>query len=203
MNIFDQYRQDNNKKALLKALKAHFQIKKIHKSIEPYIFGEVPVEGIFRISRFEDCYQNLFTYDKLFGKLGEGIFPALLIGGETYGVEFWLVMTSGKVISLHHDASFSEVAYDIKTDDTAYFVKEFSRQGSIFNIKTLLEFQRLSLTLEDENADYDRNLIEITAQSLGRSFSWLSKNIWRLPLEPIVTRARDFVDEKPPGLQLG
>lgn len=88
MDIFKKYRQDNNKKALLKALKAHFQIKKIHKSIEPYIFAEVGVEGIFNIDTFEDSYQNIFTYDKLFCKLGDGIFPAVLIGGETYDEQF-------------------------------------------------------------------------------------------------------------------
>ncbi len=196
MNIFQKYQQDNDKKAVLKALKAHFQIKKIHKSIEPYIFGEVAVEGMFKIDRFELCYQNIFTYDQLFGKLGDGIFPALQIGGDEYGVGFWLVMSNGKVISLHHDASFSEVASEIKTDKAGDFVKEFSRQGSIFNIKTLLDFQRLSLALGDEEgADYGRHVIEITAQSLGRSVGWLSKTIRQLPLEPIASQAQDFLDE--------
>jgi len=195
MDIFQKYQETRDKAALLKAVQERFEVPKIHKSIEPYLFGEVETKGIFHIKSFQESFKNIFSYHQLFGKLGEGIFPVIPIGHERYGVDFWLVLTSGKVISLHHDASFSEVAYDIQTDDCEYFVEEFSRQGSIFNITTLLEFQRLSLTLGNENdADYGQNLFKITAQSLGKSHQWLSNNIWNLPLEPIFTRARDFLE---------
>ncbi len=195
MDIFKTYQETQNKTALLKAVQERFEIAKIHESIKPYLFGKVTVKGIFYIKSFQESFKSIFSYHQLFGKLGKGIFPAIPIGYDTYGVEFWLVLTNGKVISLHHDASFSEVAYGIKTGDCGYFVEEFSRRGSIFNIATLLEFQRLSLTLgSEDNADYEQNLFKITAQSLGKSHQWLSNNIWSLPLEPIFTRARNFLE---------
>lgn len=192
---FKVYEKDKDKKAFLKHVKAHFGINKIHKEVEPYLLGEVNTKGIFNIDAFTKAYPHVFTCDQLFGKFGNETFPGIIIGGDTYGIEFWLILTTGKVISLHHDATFSEIAMETEGKDVDDFVKKFGQAGSVFNITSLLEFQRLSGVLDKNADDFELRLMQVTAQSLGWSIKKLSENVNDLPMEHIYMLGRDFVDE--------
>ena len=193
--IFSEYQKTKNEKQFLKSLKDFLGVA-IHKTVEPYLIGEENLEGsFFKIKPFEKCHQNLFTYQKLFKRFDNTYFPAVLIGGDSYGVELWLVLTNGKVISLHHDASFYEVASDINATDTESFVEKFSSLGSIFTISTLAEFQKKSSHLDKKETHFERKLLKITAESLGWSIAQLAKSINKLALESIYSLSRDFIED--------
>ena len=164
---FENYRGNQDKKAFLKQVKAYFGGITIHKDVEPYLLDEVDTKGVFNIDAFEKTYQGVFTCEKLFGKFGNDTFPGTIIGGDSYGMEFWLVFTTGKVISLHHEATFSEVASKTEGKDVADFVKKFSQAGSVFSITTLLEFQKLSRDLDEDTNDFEWRLLQVTAPTLG------------------------------------
>lgn len=192
--IFSNYKKNQNEKQFLEALKDFWKIS-IHKSVEPYLLGKENFEGtFFNINSFEKCHQNIFTYQKLFKRFDDSLFPAVLIGGDKYGIELWLVLTNGKVISLHHDATFYEMAHDITASDSDTFVKKFSESGSVFDVESLAQFQKLTANLDKKDPHYERMLLQITAESLGWSISKLSKSINKLPLESIYSSARDFIE---------
>jgi len=192
--IFLELKASQDEKAFFKTLKNHWGFA-IHKSVEPYLLGKENFEGnFFNIKSFANCYKNIFTYQKLFKRFDESFFPAVLIGGDRYGVELWLVLTNGKVISLHHDATFYEMTSDIAASDTETFVKKFSDSGSVFAVNSLAQFQQLSSALDKKEADYGRKLLKATAESLEWSISKLSKAINKLALESIYSSARDFIE---------
>ncbi|HSH02718.1 MAG TPA: PQQ-binding-like beta-propeller repeat protein [Anaerolineae bacterium] len=130
--------------------------------------------GPLNITPWSKLATLCFPYHHLF-KFGprDQFFPAFLIASETYGVEFWLMPATGDVISLHHDATFSEVAHDVwqQVDgDLKQFNRRFTLAGSSFNITQLIHFQQ-------QFADYKiEQFHEIPAaefyQRLATAFNW-------------------------------
>jgi hypothetical protein len=76
----------------------------------------------------------------------------VLIAGEFGGVEFYVMWDSGQVISLHHDASFSEVASDVwgeVEENERTFEQQFPEAGSALDIAQLMRFQQTFAEVKD------------------------------------------------------
>ena len=183
-----------NEKALLKAIKEHYKVKSVHKKAQPYLFNKVDLNGPLNLEPFEKSWKNCRSYKALFSRFGDDLFPALCIGSDGYGVEFWLLLTMGTVISLHHDASFYEVAAYISAKDEAEFVKKFAKAGAAFTIEQLATLQQKTSNLNGTDIEKEREYFIAAAETLGTPWSRLAKRLNELSLEFVYTRCRDFID---------
>ncbi len=114
-------------------------------------------------------YRHLFGFDA-----GERFFPALLIASESGGVEFWLMLETGTVIDLHHDASFLEEASDVWDScepDLAEFERKFPLRGNQLTIRQLTKLQQRFSEVRDllDLEDLDP---EPTFRGIAESFGW-------------------------------
>ncbi len=156
--------------------------------------------GPLHFTSWDKLYLSCFTYQHLF-KFGpkDAFFPAFLIASETYGVEFWLIVSTGDVIALHHDATFFEVAYDVWQtceDDTTCFNKRFMLAGSRFNIVQLMRFQAefASHKIEDLGDIPAEELFERLTAVFAWSPAQLEKNLNHHALEFLYHYYRDRED---------
>ncbi len=114
-------------------------------------------------------YRHLFRFD-----LGERFFPALLVASESGGVEFWMMLATGVVIDLHHDASFFEQASDVWAacgGDVAAFEEQFPQRGNQLTIRQLTNLQR-SFAETGELRDLEDLPPEPTFRTLAGSLGW-------------------------------
>ena len=175
IELFQNLTLEENQVKLLDALKEKFGISKISPKVHPYLFGKGPYPGLFGVRAFEDVYQQYWTYNELFGldTFQDEIFPAVQIGGDGLGNDFWLVLATGAVISLHHDATFYEVASDISAAKSSSFVKQFIKAGSALDIGQLLDVQEATNTLP--KGFVGRQFFQLIARCLGWKYKKLAK----------------------------
>lgn len=121
------------------ALKAHFQIDTIADDVQTFIKATVLVKKVvgsaclsgvseyidIKLSRMEDYLEN---------------FPALYVHSDV-----WVMLTNAKVITLHHDATFDELAMEIEdvAKDRDDFLTKFSHEGSFLDLRELLHINYL------------------------------------------------------------
>jgi hypothetical protein len=67
-------------------------------------------------------------------------FPALYVHSDV-----WVMLTNAKVITLHHDATFDELAMEIEdvAQDRDDFLTKFSQEGSFLDLRELLHINYL------------------------------------------------------------
>ena len=186
-----EFHQDGDKARFFEAIREFYGLDMVDPYAENYLCNPNEEKGIFKIDPFSKSWKAWTTCDKLFGRFGDRRFPGICIGYDVSGVEFWLMLDYGQVITLHHDASFSEVAWEIETDDFGSFLWEFISQGSVFYMDDLLALQRASRDLDKDAPDFGQKFLEATAKSLGWSIERLKRNIHSLPLEMIYNYCRD------------
>jgi Leucine-rich repeat (LRR) protein len=190
-----QFTIDRDAAKLTARVAQHFQIKKIAPEVVSYLCGEVDLKGFYTIQSFSQCCDEQYSYQKLFHEYGEGLFPALNFGGDGLGVEFWLVLETGQVITLHHDATFYEVAGDISASSGAAFTKEFAKQGSLFSLTQLLQLQASTKDLDEGDPDFERELFVAAAQALGKTYSAIAKISDDSRLEFVRAHCGEFIEE--------
>lgn len=115
--------------------------RRTHASVKPWLQDAVRLDGPLVILPFPRAAKRVHSMDGLFGRLGPKPFPALGVGGDRLGTEFWLVPATGAVISLHHDATFFELAHDIRASSVTAFLKAFEKRGSRLGWEQLLALQ--------------------------------------------------------------
>jgi Leucine-rich repeat (LRR) protein len=132
---------------------------------------------------------------ELFGRFGDTPFPALRIGGDRTGIEFWLVVTSGRVITLHHDASLYEVAAKCGGSTVAAFTAELEDRGSAFDIEQLT---RLQVALHEHRWQTELERQQIWAREaakvLGVTVRGMVQRATKLPYE-LLHLEQEVVDE--------
>ena len=185
-----------DEKTLVKAIKKHYGLKSVHKKALPYLLNKLDLNGPLNLEPFEKSWKNCRTYKDIFSRFGDSLFPALCIGGDGYGIEFWFVLTTGTVISLHHDASFFEVASHISAKDEADFVKKFAKAGAAFTIEQLASLQQMTATLEGSAQEKEQAFFIAAAKALGLTWRRLAKKLKELSLEFVYSRCRGFIDER-------
>lgn len=165
-----QFQSDRELAPLMAAMAAHFRIPGVAPSIEPYLRGQGSLNGYYFISSFEKCYKDHYSYAQLFDKHGDDPFPAITIGSEEGGVEFWLLLETGQVITLHHDATFFEEATYIRATDGPAFTRRFAEVGSLFTLPQLLLLQSRTGALDRGDDDlFGKGLLKAAAEALGIS----------------------------------
>jgi outer membrane protein assembly factor BamB len=143
-------------KTLAKTVRQITGILQTHQTVKAYLkalkAGELD-HGPLDFIPLADLHQGFFLYPDLFGFGPDGrFFPGVLIAGEFGGVEFYLMWATGQVISLHHDASFSEMAFDVwgaVDGREGAFEREFPAQGGTIDIAQLVRFQQAFAAVED------------------------------------------------------
>ncbi|MDJ1471073.1 hypothetical protein [Xanthocytophaga flava] len=116
--------------------------------VKEFIRMNESIRGYYHIKSFSETLLSVYTCGELVGyndfPFAESVFPGILIGGTPYGEDFWLDLEWGSVISLNHDATFYEVAYEIikesKPTTASGFTLDFSMKGSGFWLSELLAF---------------------------------------------------------------
>lgn len=115
--------------------------RRTHASVKPWLQDAVRLDGPLVLLPYKRAAKRVTSMDGLFGRLGSKAFPALRVGGDRLGTEFWLVPATGAVISLHHDATFFELARDIRASSVKGFMKAFVARGSRLTWEQLLALQ--------------------------------------------------------------
>lgn len=172
---------------LAKSVRQITRIDQTHQKVKAYLkalkAGELD-GGPLNFTPLAELHQGFFYYTDLFG-FGpeEQFFPGVLIAGEFGGVEFYLMWDSGQVISLHHDASFSEVASDVWEavgERVGVFERRFVEAGSALDITQLMRFQQGFAEVKDtgdlatlERRDY----LSRTAAAFGWSLKQLRQRL--------------------------
>lgn len=189
------YAQNGDAQALIQAVADFFKVS-VSEKCHNYILGKADTDGILTLYPFAKSWKNHWTYQKLFRDYEQDIFPVLLIGSDGYGVEFWLDLESGVVISLHNDATFYEVAADTPGKNGTDFRRRFAKQNYLFDLPQLLHFQELTKEivarkLKVLSDEYAIEWLNAALKALGKRSIKLSENA----SEFIYTRCRDFMDK--------
>ncbi len=133
----------------LEKIREVFPVRRISGKVKAFLKAlmakEIP-EGPLNFSSWDTLASHCFRYSDLFS-FGDKkrFFPAFLIASEFGGIDFYMMINSGKVIALHHDATFYEVASEVweaVEENEASFEKAFPKTGALHTIDQLLAFQK-------------------------------------------------------------
>ncbi len=194
-DVLKAYKQAGGKDALLEAVKSYYGVKKLEKTVVSYILGEVELQGMFNIAPFEETWNSRQTFDEVFGRFGNVVFPGIVIGGDGSGVEFRLMLANGNIISLRRGAVFREAAADIPAETPLEFTRKFSSEGSSFTLESLLALQAASRTLSTDGLDFPVRFARTVAECLGWRLSKLNNHIFDNSLEFIFAPLDEFIEE--------
>ena len=121
-------------------LKEHLQIDNIHESVKEYIAASSTKAELAGPTRFKSCsaYLNFIQLKDLFPNSYDQFFPAFYINSN-----LWLVIPTGQLLHLHHDATFYETGTEVLgyTDTFESFIQEFSNYGSSMNLNQRFYFE--------------------------------------------------------------
>ena len=194
--IIQKFKDTQDLQAFGKEVANFFNLPSISEATLHYLQHSGVQSKLGNIYSFEKCWKNHYTYKKLFSKDSQDIFPMITIGGNSYGVDFWLDLASGNVVSLHHDATFYEYASDIKQAPGPLFCETFVKMGSEFTISELIALIEATVSL---SKDYVEQCIQ-TIRAVQKIKSWdlktFDKKLNRTALEFIFTRVQGFVEEE-------
>jgi len=136
-------------------MKATKQIRKMK--------GPLFLEGLAQSLKSPGTWKDWIT-----NKWGDGVFPGIFIGSERYGTEFLLLLSTGHLLSIHHD-SLQEVAWDLaeETSSREQFLEALITKGSAWSLPQLFQLQialeRLGLDsfmrMDDKTLEQVRTLV--------------------------------------------
>ena len=192
---FSALKKSGKKRPFCDAVKAWYGLDKLSSNVKPYLLGQQPGEGILKLEPFIDLWKNRVSFRSLFDRFGNEPFPAVCIGSDGLGTEFWVLLESAKVISLHHDATFYEVAGNIRSSDPRRFVREFAKAGSVLTLPQLFALQDESCGLDPDDAVFPQKLFEAAQRVLAIPASKLQRRMLReRAFEFLFVRCRDLLE---------
>ncbi|MGB1251615.1 MAG: leucine-rich repeat domain-containing protein [Candidatus Promineifilaceae bacterium] len=193
-----QFELDKDRTRFLDAVKQTYGITTIHSTVEAYIFDMVPAAGMFTLRPFQACFLGTpWTYNRLVYRFGDELFPGDWIGYDNAGIQFLLLLETGQVITLHHDATFYEVAGDIRARTPADFLKKFAKAGSVMTIDRLIALQQASVAfkhLDEDMPTYAAEWLRLVSKSLKLSMGHFNRNIHKERYEFIANRCRELIE---------
>lgn len=141
------YLQTDQADPFFAAVARFFGISHLAPEVQEYMkatrqVGEI--KGPFRLYGLAGSLRAHGTWeDWMTDQLGDGIFPGIYIGYETYGTEFLLLLSAGHIITLHHDATLQEVASDIAdtVSSREQFLEALIAEGSSWSLAQLIQLQ--------------------------------------------------------------
>ncbi len=151
--------------SLLAAIGARYRVD-VHASVARYVESTLRcgrARGPLRIVGVADALANPMPNARVFGKF-DGLFPAIDVGGDRSGTTFWTCLGSGRVITLHHDATFYERAARATVETADGSFSNFER-SSVVDLDGILALQaELFATFGDETPDralYARVVLDV------------------------------------------
>ena len=121
-------------------LKQKLQISQVHDSVKAYIESSSVKENLPGPTKFKSCkaYFNFIDFQDLFPNSYDRLFPAFYINSD-----LWLIIPTGELLSLNHDATFYEVGTEILGGATNFeaFINEFSAYGSQLDLNKRFYFE--------------------------------------------------------------
>ena len=180
---FESWLEHQSDSRFLTELAAHFQISSVHRSIIQFL----KTQGVY--SELGKLETPMVAFD---GVVQEN-FPAIRIGDDHEGTNFWLMLETGLVITLHQDTDYLKVGQSILETGTQY-VKKFTEAGALLTFNQLNQFLQYCKELPAENPRRSiqilRNLFEATTWNHNQ----IVKNIEKLPMEFVMKRVREHLD---------
>lgn len=171
----------------LARLRTELGVATLAKQVEDYARATADVDhvrGPWTLHGFAAKLPPAKSCGELFGKLGKAAFPALRIGSDRRGIDFWLVAASGQVITLHHDASFYEQAARCGGTTAAAFAAELAERGSAFDLAQLV---RLQLALHESKWSTELERQQVWARAAA--------GVLGVPLGTMANRAEQLAFE--------
>jgi hypothetical protein len=126
---------------VLDAMRVKFRCE-LAPSVEEYVEASSRarrLRGPFDIQGISAALERTTTCQKVFGAFGDELFPAIAIGGSS--TVFWVSVATGAVITLHHDATFYEVAATAVARDVQRSMRTLESRGSALGLERLLSLQ--------------------------------------------------------------
>lgn len=199
MNTFHeivlQYEKDSLAEAYFSAVQDLFQIKELAPMVRDYLTLQDLPEGTYQISTPNNEFINYMSYSRLFNRFDDSFWPALGIGSDGLGTEFWLMLETGKIISLHHDATFYEEAGWLNVDTKEEFCREFEAVGAYVDLEQLLKIQAASAVLDDGEDDAEEKFTKKVAKILGPKLSDMPETLQDNRLEFIYSLVESYLEE--------
>ncbi len=126
---------------LYAVFKTHLGIDTIADAVKEFVEASMMIDtikGYVNLQGITHYIKQFFSYEELFRADFPGLFPAFYLNSD-----MWLMVKTGKVLVLHHDATFNEVASNLlaKTKTADSFNKAFTVAGSCVNIRQLIQLQ--------------------------------------------------------------
>jgi Leucine-rich repeat (LRR) protein len=183
---------------LLVALARAFDVEALAPSVEAYVRDSLGIDaypGPFRLLGIGQALHSPETCGERFGVFGDAPFPALRIGSDGGGIDFWMVLGTGRVITLHHDATLYEVAARCSRTSRARFVDDLTSRGAELDVAQLVRLQA-ALAPHSERGRRARSKAwaDAAATVLGISLTELARRVEQPALELLHLHERD-VDE--------
>ena len=179
----------------LDRLRAELGVDEVAPSIVAYAAATHDVEtlpGPWHLLGFGASSLRTTTCEKIFGKLGDTPFPAVCVGSDRHGIDFWLCLASGRVITLHEDASLFEVAGKCHGETAAALMAALVERGAAFDIAQLARLQsalheaawKTELERQQSWARAAANVLRVTLATMAKRAEYLPYVL--LHLEPQV-----------------
>ena len=200
-----KYQHHQDQDLLWEEVEDYFGVE-VHTSAKAYLTKDDLFEGFLYVNHAVEIKDTYYSYHQLLNDEfveEDGLCPIVCIGGEVYGTYFWLVLTTGDVLSVHY-SSFGKMLYDaqasMKSSTKEGFLQAVIKLGSLMKIEQLLALQEASkeiidLEREDEDA-FQVALFRLVAKILGLTEEGLDEIIEQLPLEFIHSRCMDYIEEE-------
>lgn len=161
--------------ALVRAVEKEHAVT-LHPDVARFVAEDVDPSGVLRLGRFSERFMERASFDGLFGRLGAGRFPGVKIGSR-FGIDVWLMLESARIVALHHDATFSEVAATVKVRTPAKFVEAFVPKASALTLAQLLEVEATARGLDLTKKADATKLLGSIAEILGQSKAAASRSL--------------------------
>lgn len=127
---------------LARAISLRFGVPVLHPTIVEYARVSVArtrARGGLGLRGVGDALARPITAESVFGRF-DGLLPALAVG-ERNGVTLHASLASGRLITLHHDATFYEVAGRVSAQEIAGAMRAFEALGSAISLEQLFALQ--------------------------------------------------------------
>lgn len=192
--ITDAQRRDDVTE-LVRAISVRFAVTAVHPAIVEYArasIGRTRARGGLALSGIAEALGRTRTSDSVFGRF-DGLFPALAVG-DRLGTTLYASLASGRLITLHHDATFYEVAGNVSAPELGGAMRTFEALGSAITLEQLLALQaELAAAFGDEPPSgplYARIVLDV----LGLTPAAARRCFETTPYEFLGLRAEDCDD---------
>jgi hypothetical protein len=187
---------------LLAAIRARFGVARLDPSVATYVAAALGAEraaGSLRLVGLADALARITPSSKLFGRFGDTPLPAIEIGGAN-GVPFWLDLASGRVVTLHHDATLYEKAAASRGATLARAMAQLVSVGSALSLEQLLSLAaRLHAAFGEAKPSPRPLYARVVIDALGLTPAKARKAFETLPFELFDLRASDLDALPKPG----